>query len=238
MKLFPTLEKKHAKWRLLAIIICLLSSTLTFAQQKEHIEWEKNQLKFSPLRTINWFTPGLELGYQRNYKYFASQISVAYLTNIADITKLLEREDVHGYRLNFEEKYYFPKSYIKRQRTFISCKISYNDINSTRPSQRFIPKDNEWDDYTNSYIDDYKINRQSITFDIKTGIEFQQIKHLFLEWGVGIGIAYHNIRQLNKKNPDYKKANGRHDFLSPMFEAEGQKILPNMPITFKICYTF
>jgi hypothetical protein len=216
------------------IIICLVASTLAFSQDKEHIEWSKNQLKVSPLRIFNWFNPGLELNYQRNYKNFASQISVAYLVNIASI---MDRKDVQGYRLNFEEKCHFPKSYFKRQRTFISCEIGYHNINSTRPSQRFIPKNNQELDYTNSYIDDYKINRQSIIFDVKMGMEFQ-VKHLLLEWGIGIGIAYQNVRQLNKKNPDYKMEYGIHDFFSPMFEDEGRYVIPNIPITFKIGYTF
>jgi len=204
-------------------------SKLVFSQHKEHIEWSENQLKFSPLRIVNWFTPGFELSYQRNYGNFASQVSIAYLT---DIIKF--REDVQGYRLSFEQKYYFPKSYFKYQRTFISFSNAYNNISSTRSSQLFVPKDNQWDDYTNSYIDDNKINRQSVTFNVKIGMEFQ-VKRLLLEWGAGIGIAYHNVRQLNKKSPDYRIEYG---LLSPMFEKEGKKVMPNIPITFKIGYAF
>ena len=234
MTLFPALEKRYTKGRLLVMIICLFPGTLVFSQDKEHIEWSKNQLKLSPVRMFNWFNPGLELSYQRNYGHFSSQISLAYLMDIADI---MGRKDVQGYRLNFEEKYHFPKSYFKRQRTFISCEVGYNNINSTRPSQRFIPKNDQEGYYENFYIDDYKINRQAIIFDVKMGMEFQ-IKHLFLEWGIGIGIIYQNVRQLNKKYPDYEMEYHFEDIISPLFEDEGQKIIPNIPITFKIGYAF
>jgi hypothetical protein len=194
----------------------------------------KNQIKFSPLRTINWFNPGLELGYQRNYGHFATQISGAYLI---DVWGMNFRDNVQGYRFSLEEKYNFPKSYFKRQKTFISCEIGYNNINSTRLSQRFILKDNQEQDYENSYIDDYEINRKSIMFDVKVGMEFQ-IKHLLLEWEVGLGVAYQNVKQLNKKNHDYEMGYGIHDFISIMFEGEGKKVIPNIPLSLKIGYVF
>jgi len=216
------------------IIICFFSSVFAFSQQTRHIEWSKNQIKFSPIRTFNWFNPGLELSYQRNYGHFSSQLSLAYLTDIANISG---RKDVQGYRLNFEEKYYIPKSYFKRQRMFFSCEAGYNKINSTRESQYFVPKNNQKIDYENSYIDDYEIKRQSIIFDVKAGMEFQ-IKHLIFEFGIGFGITHQNVRQLNKKNPDYKIEYNFEDIISPLFEEEGRYIIANIPFTFKIGYAF
>jgi hypothetical protein len=150
---------------------------------------------------------------------------------------LTGREDVHGYRLNFEEKYIFPKSYFKRQRTFISCEIGYHNIYSTRESQRFIPKDKQDLTFENFYIDDYEINRQSIIFDVKVGMEFQ-VKHILLEWGIGLGVAYNYVQQLNKKNSDYKIEFNFEDIMSSLFEEEGNHFIPNIPITFKIGYAF
>jgi hypothetical protein len=217
------------------VLTCLICcANFIFAQGAK---WHKNQIKFSPLRTVNWFNPGLELNYQRNYGNFASQISFAYLTNITDMIKLSNRVDIHGYRFNFEEKYSFPKSYFKRHRVFISCEIGYHNLNSTRESQHFIPKNNKEGEYDNSYIDDYRINRQSIIFDVKMGMEFQ-VNHLLFEWGMGFGVAYNYVQQLNKKNSDYEMEYGIHDVISPLFEEEGKHIILNIPITFKIGYAF
>jgi len=232
-------NKKQMK-KIQIIIICLFISTLAFSQKVEWREtaWQKNQIKFSPLRTINWYNPGLELNYQRNHGQFASQISVAYLTNIADIFTIAERKNIHGYRLNFEEKYYFPKSIRYNMRTFISSELGYNNINSIRESQRFIPLNAEGeDDEENSYIEDWDLNRQSIIFDVKMGMEFR-VNHLLLEWGVGFGLTHQYVQVFSKRNPTDQMDFHHSDIISPLFEKEGRYVIPNFPITFKIGYIF
>jgi len=219
------------------MIVCLFISTLVFSQKEElgETEWQKNQVKFSPQRMFNLFNPGLELSYQRNHGKFASQISVAYLVDIAGI---LNRKNVHGYRLNFEEKYFFPKSISDKMKTFISSEIGYINIFSIREGQRFIPVNAEGKlDEDNFYIGNCEINRQSIIFDIKIGMEFR-INRIILEWCVGLGLTHQNVRYINKRNPTDQMEFHHSDLLSRLFEEEGKYVIPNIPITFKIGYAF
>ena len=209
----------------------------------KNTEWQKNQIKFSPLRIFNWYTPGLELSYQRNHGKYASQISIAYLTAIVDNVyiftygDLTSDETFHGYRLNFEEKFFFSKVAKHNMRTLISSEIGYNNI-ETKRERSFAPLDaNGKIDENNKYSLNNKMNRQSIIFNIKAGMEFR-IKQLTLEWGVGLGFKHQNVQYFDKRNPTDQRIFGFEDIISPLCEEEGRYFIPNFPITFKIGYTF
>ena len=216
-----------------------------FSQRTDvkNTEWQKNQIKFSPLRIFNWYTPGLELSYQRNYGKYASQISIAYLTAIVDNVyiftygDLTSDETFYGYRLNFEEKFFFQKVAMHNMRTFISSEIGYNNIDTKR-ERIFAPLDaNGKLDEANQYSLNNKLNRQSIIFNVKVGMEFR-IKQLTLEWGVGLGFKHQNVQYFDKRDPTDQRVFGFEDIISPLCEKEGRYFIPNFPITFKIGYTF
>ena len=216
-----------------------------FSQKTDYknTEWQKNQIKFSPLRIFNWYTPGLELSYQRNYGKYASQISIAYLTAIVDNVYIFTYGDLrsdetfHGYCLNFEEKFFFPKVAKHNMRTFISSEIGYNNIDTKR-ERTFAPIDvNGKLDEANQYSLNNKMNRQSIIFNVKVGMEFRA-KQLTLEWGAGLGFKHQNVQYFDKRTPNDQPVFDEEDIISDFCEKEGRYFIPNFPITFKIGYAF
>ena len=81
-------------------IILVVGSIMSYGQENE---WTKHQIKFSPVRTINWFSPGLELSYELGYGKFSTQLSGAYLIDI--FNEVGRGSNFTGYRLNLEQKY-------------------------------------------------------------------------------------------------------------------------------------
>ncbi|MDR1526183.1 MAG: hypothetical protein LBS46_00750, partial [Dysgonamonadaceae bacterium] len=101
-------------------------TSLSFAQQST--EWNKNYVTFSPLRIIDFFNPGIEFAYQRNYGHFATQFSAAYLMGIST----MGAKDISGYRFSLEEKYFIPRLSKQKIRLFASIEIAHNGISYSK----------------------------------------------------------------------------------------------------------
>ena len=64
--------------RNLFLILFAFIGLAVYGQESKSIE---NQVKFSPLRMLNYTAPGLELSYEIGYGKFSTQLSAAYLYN-------------------------------------------------------------------------------------------------------------------------------------------------------------
>ena len=215
--------------KVIIMFIFVFIGTLVFSQNGE---WQKNQIKFSPFRMINMFNPGLEIGYQKNYGQFASQISIAYLTNINIFGAGNNRKNINGYRVIFEEKILLSKTVRRNNRLFISSEIGYNNVSLTIENRRFVPFNTE-----EFYIGGCNLKRQSGYFGTKMNMEFR-INHLILEWYAGFGIIYQYVQHFNKRNATDRMDFNFEDLISPLFEEEGRYLIPYFPITVKIGYAF
>ncbi|MDR2147910.1 MAG: hypothetical protein LBE91_15770 [Tannerella sp.] len=221
---------------ILTYIILVFAYT---AIQAQNNEWKHNQIKFSPLRTLNSYAPGLELSYQRNYGRFASQITGAYVTDVFGIDV---RENIRGYRYGFEQKYFIVPKRVRMAKimnAFFSVGFNYDDLHQDISSLTFVPIKNGERDYENSYITDCILLNKWLSVNIRYGMEFH-FKNLILEWGAGIGVSNKNNQYLNKKNPtDERDSRGYEGFIPFLFiENEGKYTTINIPVSLKVGYSF
>ena len=201
-------------------------------------EWARHQIKFSPIRTINLFSPGLELSYELGYGKFSTQLSGAYLIDIFNV--VARGSDFVGYRVNLEQKY-FHKTFSKKMRSYISAEVGYNHIDMTVYSE-FIPHnylDESWQvQEANVYWDYCDMNRKSIIGNVKYGMQFA-VNHLTFDVAIGIGVIHQNVNCFNKRNPNDKLTRTEpEDIITPLFYTEGKYFIFNLPLSFKIGLVF
>ncbi|MBO9702564.1 MAG: hypothetical protein J7604_20300 [Sporocytophaga sp.] len=85
----------------------------------------KNQIKLSPMRTLDLVNPGYELSYERLLqRLFALQASAAYLK---DIFKTTDFENIQGYRLGLEGKFLI--AIMKVTRPYLAAEMIYQNSN-------------------------------------------------------------------------------------------------------------
>ena len=215
-------------------IVFVIGCRMSYGQETE---WSRHQIKFSPVRTINWFSPGLELSYELGYGKFSTQLSGAYLTDIFNIVP--RGSNFTGYRVNLEEKY-FHKTFSKKIRNYISAEIGYNQIDMTVYSE-FVPHhylNESWEvQEENVYWDYCDMNRKSIIGNIKYGMQFV-VNHFILDIACGIGVMHQNVSHFNKRNPKDKLVRTEpEDIITPLFYEEGKYFIFNLPLSFKIGLT-
>ena len=216
-------------------IIFVIGSVMSYGQENE---WARHQIKFSPIRTINWFSPGLELSYEFGYGNFSTQLSGAYLTDIFSV--VARGSDFVGHRISLEQKY-FLKPFSKRVKGYLSAEVGYNHIDMTVYSE-FIPYNylNEsWEvQEANVYWDYCDMNRKSIIGNAKYGIQIAA-NHLIFDIAIGIGVIHQNVNCFNKRNPNDKLTRTEpEDIITPLFYTEGKYFIFNLPLSFKIGLVF
>ena|GEM_PF-3781133 len=201
-------------------------------------KWEKHQIKFSPFRTVNWFSPGLELSYELGYGKFSTQLSGAYLIDIFNV--VARGSNFAGYRVNLEQKY-FHKTFSRKIRNYMSAEVGYNNIDMIVYSE-FIPHnylDESWQvQEANVYWDYCDMNRKSITYNVKYGMQFA-FNHFTFDIACGIGVMQQNVNCINKRSPNDKLTRTEpEDIITPLFYTEGKYFIFNFPLSFKIGLLF
>jgi len=211
--------------------IFVIESVNSNAQKND---WPKHQIKFSPVRTINWFSPGLELSYELSYRRLSTQLSAAYLTDI--FNTIPRGSDFSGYRLNLEEKFILKTFVNKKIRSYLSTEIGYNNIDMIVESEfRYVGENEEKEDPY--YWDKCNLHRESIIGNFKYGTQFRT-KHIIFDVSIGLGVIHQNVKHSNKRNPDDIITAHYEDLITPLFYDEGKYFVFNFPISVKIGYTF
>jgi hypothetical protein len=216
--------------------VVMTGNITVYSQQGE---WKKHQMKFSPLRAVNWFSPGLEVSYELSHGQLSTQFSVAYLTDIFNVVP--RGSNVNGYRLNLEEKYFFKTLNNSKMRLYFSAEIGYNQIDMTVYSE-FIPHEylNEsWElQKENIYWNYSDMNRKSIIGNLKYGMQFM-FNHFTFDVAIGIGIMHQNVKCFNKRNSEDKLTRTEpKDIITPHFYNEGKYFIFNLPLSFKLGVAF
>lgn len=196
----------------------------------------KNQLKFSPLRLLDIYNPGLELSYERIFeKRYSTQLSVTYLNDglFLNVTGISTYQDFKGLRISLEEKYFIkPYKYFKKYFSgeFIFYQANIHDIMSFGSESTY---------YYDSlaYKDSITINKKMLTFNVKFGVQLQ-VKHFILELSGGIGIKYKDIRHVERLNPDDYMQRPRHLTGDASALEEGNRYAVNFPLNIKLGYLF
>lgn len=227
------MKKKPALTFLLTMsfFVCIL-----FTANGQETQWPTHQIKFTPTRMVNLFTPGFEFGYELSHGKYSTLFSTAYLTDIFNNNS--KATELSGYRLSLEEKY-FVKT-VGNRRTYISAEIGYNKVDMTIESGFISPEflNKSWEiQKQNTYNGKADIHRKSVVFNGKYGVQLL-INHFIMDFSFGLGVMFQNIKHSNKQNPNDKITYHNEDILGPYFYDEGRYPVLSIPLSLKIGYAF
>jgi hypothetical protein len=185
----------------------------------------ESQIKFSPLRILNYTAPGLELSYEIAYGKFSTQLSTAYLIDFVHYLKV--RPKLNGMRFNLEEKYFIKTTDNRKFRFYVSSEIGYNHVNSVA-YERFLIRGTKED-----YWAKYDKKSRSIIINAKTGGHLFAGNFIF-DLSIGLGVIFKNVVDYNKPQ-DEEMLDG---ILNGTLEVAGKHVFLNVPFSFKFGYRF
>ncbi len=184
----------------------------------------KNQIKFSPVRLVDLFNPGIELSYERLYsKRFSTQVSGSY---DIDLFGVFGFHAFHGYRLSVEEKYFFEPTGMRRK--YISLDLVLNNNHYNNELQYIDTTSNE------VKSEGFTIYRKTFSINLKYGRQII-LNRFIIDWCAGIGVKQRNVTD-NGRTHIYPRAKGI-DLLSQL-EEPGKTVTFNLPLNIKIGYVF
>ena len=208
--------------RHLFLILFVFVGVTVLGQESKSIE---HQVKFAPLRMLNYTAPGLELSYEIGYGKFSTQLSAAYLIDLVHYIKV--RDKLNGMRFNLEEKYFIKTTQNRKFRFYFSSEIGYNHVN-------FVAYERFWIHGTQ---EDYwaRWNKKSRSVLVNAKVGGQVFAGNFvLDFSAGLGVIFKNVEEYNKP-PDEEMLDG---ILNGILEVAGKHTFPNVPLSVKIGYRF
>jgi hypothetical protein len=208
--------------RQLFLILFTFIGLTVCGQESKSIE---NQVKFSPLRMLNYTAPGLELSYEVGYGNFSTQLSVAYLIDFVHYIKV--RENLNGMRFNLEEKYFIKTTQNRKFKFYVSSEIGYNQVN-------FVAYERFWiHDKQEDYWANWDKKSYSVIINGKAGGQVFA-ENFVVDFSVGLGVIFKNVVEFNKP-PDEEMLDG---VLNGILEVAGRHTFLNVPLSVKIGYRF
>ena len=208
--------------RILFFTIFVLMGLVSKSQESKYLE---SQIKFSPLRLLNYTAPGIELSYEIFYGKFSTQLSAAYLVDMVHYIKV--RPELKGVRFNLEEKYFIKISQNRKRRFYCSSEIGYNYVD-------FVAEERFWmNDIKEDYWARYNKKSRSIIINAKSGMQLLAGNFVF-DFSGGFGVIFKNVVDSNKPQ-DEEMIDG---VLNGILEIAGKHTFPNVPISVKIGYRF
>jgi len=159
-----------------------------------------NIIKFTPLKTLDFSNPALEISYERKLSNsFSGQLMASWLfpNSAWDINKDV-LPNTTGYRIAFEEKYFFEKS--APQGPYISLELNYMH-NKFKDLGYFHAKDDNSDPPYTSYSDTIGIKKQTLSINFKVGYQLI-VEHLCIDFYAGFGPRYKDVEQYNRLKPE------------------------------------
>jgi hypothetical protein len=198
---------------------CLLLPVALSAQQQERIT---HQLKFSPLRLLNYAAPGIELSYEIGRGRLSTELSAAYLVDL--VHYLPERPRLNGIRVALEEKIFVKSMRRGIFRLYASPGVGYHHV-------EIIAKEQFWK-AGGDYWARYNKRDNSLLLNAKCGMQFRR-KHLVIDYSMGFGLLERHVTDYNK--PRDMKISA--DFLNGL-ERAGQHEYFNLLLSLKIGYLF
>ena len=208
--------------RQLFLILFTFIGLTVCGQESKSIE---NQVKFSPLRMLNYTAPGLELSYEVGYGNFSTQLSVAYLIDFVHYIKV--RENLNGMRFNLEEKYFIKTTQNRKFKFYVSSEIGYNQVN-------FVAYERFWiHDTQEDYWANWDKKSYSVIINGKAGGQVFA-GNFVVDFSLGLGVIFKNVVEFNKPQNE-EMLDG---VLNGILEVAGRHTFLNVPLSVKIGYRF
>jgi len=213
-------------------------------------EEEPNAIFFAPLNLFDFENPNFQVGYERFVaKRWTLQIEVGIiiphsiinsLIDIANGIKISECPYTNkGFRISGSVKYVFlVKNKIK---VYVSSELFYLR-NKSGINRSFSVSDPEFeysfgitpDDAEYGYDQFFYNDEEKMGINIKVGAKLPFEKRFFSEPYLGIGLAYRNVVQTGRENPNDKLLYS----LGIFDKAAPNRWVPTIPLNFKFGYKF
>ena len=218
--------KMKTPQKLFCILLLTLSAASVFAQSD--VTERTNQLKLSPLRTIDFVNPGIELSYEkRQTARFSTQLSVGLMS---DVFKLMHFTNYTGTRISLEEKF-FPRK--KSSNQYYS--IEAVNLNVRYRTNSYFIQDTAL--RTPEYNDSFRIAKQTFALNFKYGVQIP-LKRFVVDISAGLGLKYKAVERMDILDAKAYEVTSRHPNAYDFADKEGNYFTLNLPFNIKIGYTF
>ncbi len=212
----------------------------------------KNILKVTPLKALGLINPAIELSYERKtHKQFSSQLKTGWMLPQRP-TEKGKRTHAKGFNASLEEKYFFRGDapagfYLAAEISYMSKKyhdrwnfgqLDYDELPYTE--QYYDSYDDIYSDTASFYMnypDTFGIKKQTTSFNIKVGYQ-HIVKRFVLDFYLGLGIRYRDVRHFDRINPDDQMEGTRHPNAFYITNKEGYDWRVSMPLNIKVGWMF
>jgi len=224
------------------LLTFLLCFSLSVFANNDTLKIKKHQLKISPFKLID-SERAIQISYEKRIsKFFSSQLTLGYYLNpfifLEDkiFIPAKAEKNLKGFVLGIENKFFLKKTIIANYRDYWAVDYFYQK-NSFETMVRFSKYANK--DSMNSedtYIDSILVKKQRQFISLKFGIQ-EKYKNIIFDLSIGCGIGQRKVSHHNKiKQEDVVYVS--RQFLANSRILEGNGVLLNFPIGFKIGYFF
>ena len=202
-------------------------STSTISAQNTAGE-QKNQLKLSPFRIIDFVNPGIELSYERKQSaHTSTQLSLGLMNDVFRITPFT---NFSGTRLSLEEKFF---ANAKNNNQYYSVEAVYLNVRY-RTNSYFI-QDTAL--RTPEYNDSFRVAKQTFAVNFKYGVQIP-LKRFVIDISAGLGLKYKVVGRRDVLDPKAYEVTSRHPNAYDFANKEGNYFTINVPFNIKFGYIF
>ena len=210
---------------------CLLKLVmLLFFCNGLNAQEHKNIVSFSPLRLLDPYNPGIELGYERMLNEKNSlALSGTYLN---EFFQYVNADQLKGFKVAIEYRHYFGDA-AKKFRLFVSGNAVYNNSSYT---SKF-----EYVEITNPFSNEVTLpvnyQRQSATINLNVGFHSVIANNWVFKFSLGPGVKYNVITTMNEPNDEVFELYSPRHFMMNRYRDE-IKYFPNFQIQCTLGYRF
>lgn len=193
-----------------------------------------NILKINLLKMASLDVGGVEMSFERKTSdEFSTQLTAAYtLPAIWNFNGFKPRK-LSGFQLAVEERYYWGETapvgfYLAGEFVYLNNSYYFTDA--------FIAE-NQY--YTVFYEDEFKVKKQTFSLNAKIGKQFF-IKRFSVDFSVGAGLRYKNVKHRDIINPDARFRNDLYVFpeRKHLNNRAGRYLTVSLPMSLKVGWLF
>ncbi|MTI30727.1 DUF3575 domain-containing protein, partial [Xanthovirga aplysinae] len=189
----------------------------------------KNILKVTPLKMIGLFNPAVGLSYERLYKKnHSSQLAFSIPLAI----NFNRKQELRGYRLAYEHKYYFNQN---QKRWYVAFELGHSK-ESFLDSEEYHWEDEKEQSYF--YTNKFTVQETAYTFVPKIGFQYYLNDHFLMDVYLGIGPKREEIKFPNGKALNDESLNGQVLHLYATDYTEGNIWAVSIPFNVKVGFVF
>jgi len=207
------------------LFLLLTLLTFNFLQAQE----TKNIVRFSPLRLLDPFNPGIELAYER---YLSPKKSISFsATYLNKIFQLTNNDNLNGFKLSGEYKCFVTEE-TKSLRFYFSANLVFNKSNYVNVSRFYKVGDTTF----NTTEFSFNYHRKSLALNANIGFQKSFSNHWILDVSAGAGAKCNIVTTSNK--PDEKVYSEVQKPMLMIRYEEGWLYLPNLQLQCTLGYRF